>query len=239
MVSFREVDDVLIEGITFVHPPSHNIRINGDRHIVRNVKCFGWHFSTDGAQAGSNSMIEDSFFKVNDDAIMLYRSNSSARRCVVWQMENGSPFQIGWSGDEPVSNFHAYDCDVIRMESEWDNENLAVFCSIHGGNAEKSRYLYEDIRIENCDWRLFSLVTRPNRWAQWYPESGSLTHLTFRNITYHGVPRVPSHVVGHDEKHPIKHVTFDNVVIDGKKLTGASPDVILIDNETVHDVVFK
>jgi len=239
MITFRNVEHALVEGITLIHPPTHNIRLGGRDHVVRNVKLFGWHFSTDGASAGADSMIEDSFMHVNDDSIMLYESNSSARRCVVWQMENGAPFQFGWGGDEDRSGFRATDIDVIRVESEWDNENEAVFCAIHGGAGTKSDYLFENIRIDNADWRGFSIITKPNRWAEWNPEAGTIRGLVFRNIEFYGTPRIASLIMGHDGKHPVTDVTFDNVVVGGRKLTGPDPDVIAIDPETTRNIVFK
>ena len=239
MVTLRDVDNILVEGLTFIHPPRHNMRLYGRNHVVRNVKFTGWHFSTDGVQPGEGSLVEDCFFMCNDDSIMLYYPNSVARNCVVWQKENGAPVQIGWGGDEDRSNFHVHDLEIIRMESEWDNENLAAFCAIHGARAHKSNFLYENIRIDNADWRLISIVTRPNRWAQWDPGRGSLSNITFRNIEYYGEQRIPSIIQGHDTSHPIFNILFDNVTIGGKRITGHDPDVIHIDAETVSNVKFK
>ncbi|WP_164976165.1 hypothetical protein [Oleiharenicola lentus] len=239
MITFRNVEQALVEGITLIHPPTHNIRLTGRDHVVRNVKLFGWHFSTDGASTGSDGMIEDSFMHVNDDSIMLYENNTSARRCVIWQMENGAPFQFGWGGEEDRSGHHASDIDVIRVESEWDNENEAVFCAIHGGGGTKSDYLFENIRIDNADWRMFSIITKPNRWGQWNPEAGAIRRVVFRNIEFYGTPRIASLIMGHDEKHPVTDVTFDNVIVGGKKLAGADPDVIAVDPETTRNIVFK
>jgi hypothetical protein len=239
MITMRNVEHALVEGVTLIHPPTHNIRMGGRDHLVRNVKLFGWHFSTDGASTGADGMIEDSFMHVNDDSIMLYEPNTSARRCVIWQMENGSPFQFGWGGNDDRAGHHAYDIDVIRVESEWDNENEAVFCAIHGGSGVKSDYLFENIRIDNADWRVFSIVTRPNRWAEWNPEAGSIRRVVFKNIEYYGTPRIASLIMGHDAKHSVTDITFENVVIGGRKLTGPDPDVIAIDPETTSNVVFR
>jgi hypothetical protein len=240
MITFNDVEDALVEGITIIHAPRHNVRLNGRRHVVRNIKIFGWHFSTDGAQAGSESVIEDCFMHVNDDSIMLYRSNSVARRCVIWQMENGAAFQLGWGGgDEPDVTHHAYDIDVIRQESEWDNENEAVFCAIHGGGGVKNNYLFEDIRIDNTDWRAFHIITKPNRWGEWNPESGSIRNVMFRNIEYYGSQRIASLIMGHDEKHPVTDIVFDNVVIGGRKLTGPDRDILIVDPETTRNITFR
>ena len=60
----------------------------------RNLKMISWWFSTDGVSLGEHGLVEDCFFKVNDDALKLYHGDTTVRRCVIWQMENGAPFQI-------------------------------------------------------------------------------------------------------------------------------------------------
>ena len=231
------VNNILIEGITVLHAPSHNIVLEGYNHIVRNVKILSWHFSTDGIKAGKNSVVEDCFMKVNDDSIRLYDTNSVARRNIIWQMDNGAPFQIGWSGGSS-RHFHAYDCDVIRVEHQFDNENESVFCAIKGTNGERSHYLYEDIRVENCDWRIFRIVTMPNRWAHWDPEGGSVANVHFKNITIKGEQKLRSIIKGHDPKHPVYNITFENVEMNGKLIRSAEEGNIFVDPNTTWNVKF-
>jgi hypothetical protein len=238
LIAISNCKNMLVEGITIIHAPSWCVRFSGINHTVRNVKMIGWWFSTDGVQTGTNGLIEDCFFKVNDDAIKLYTDNNIARRCVIWQMENGAPFQIGWGGSDDVSNFTAYDCDIIRVEHEWDNENEAIFCSIHGGEAHKRQYLFEDIRIENSQWRVFHIITKPNRWADWNPDKGNLSDITFRNIDFKGVQKVPSLIKGWDANHKIWNVTFENVRFNGKVIEAMDPEILYVDPETTRNVRF-
>ncbi|MEM9986590.1 MAG: hypothetical protein AAF804_15975, partial [Bacteroidota bacterium] len=145
MITMQNASNIVVEGITIIHAPRFMITLRGSNHRVRNVKMMGWWFSTDGVSTGENALIEDCFFKVNDDAIKLYRSNTLARNCVIWQMENGAPFQIGWNGRQDFSNCHVYNMEIIRVEHEWDNENEAVICAILGARAHISHFLFEDI----------------------------------------------------------------------------------------------
>jgi hypothetical protein len=68
-----------VEGVTIVDPNGYCIsasRLNGK---VKNVKCFGFKYSTDGVGASSSlftSTVKNSFFKVNDDSLKLYGSNT-------------------------------------------------------------------------------------------------------------------------------------------------------------------
>lgn len=238
MITFNNTKNVLIEGITIVHAPRFNIRSTGLNQVVRNVKMMGWWFSTDGVVTGENGIVEDCFFKVNDDAIKVYNNNTLVRRCVIWQMENGAPFQIGWGGDTDVANFTVYDCDVIRVEHEWDNENLAVFCAIHGGGAHKRHFVFDNIRIENTGWRVFHIITKPNRWANWNPERGYISDIVFRNIRVSGMERVPSLIMGHDENHMIWNILFENLRINNKLIASAEESSFIIHPETTRDIRF-
>ncbi len=237
LVNLRNSNNLIIDGITVVHAPSHNIVTTGMNHVARWVKVMGWWFSTDGINLGDNGLVEYCFTKVNDDAIRLYNDNSMARHCVIWQMENGSPFQIGWGGGS-ARNFYAKDIDIIHVESYYDNENESVFCAIKGTGGINSRYLYEDIRIENCDWQIFRIVTMPNRWVKWDPESGSVCDIIFRNITVYGQQKMRNIIKGHDEKHRVYDITFENLEMNGKLIRSAEEGNFFIDPKTTGNIRF-
>lgn len=228
MITMRNAKHIKMEGITMIHAPRYFVSLNGSNHHLHNLKMMGWWFSTDGISAGENTLIENCFFKVNDDAIKLYRSNTVVKNCVIWQLENGAPFMISWNGSKDFGNIQVSNIDVIRVEHHWDNENLAVIAAVHGGQAKISNFLFEDIRIDNSKWRMFHLVTRPNRWGKWNPEKGSLSNFTFRNFEFYGTQTIKSLIMGHDKKHPVRDMTFKNMYIKGKKQAQLT-DFILID----------
>jgi hypothetical protein len=226
-----------IEGITLVSSPLYNTLTEGAGNTIRNVKMISWHFSTDGVAAGPDSLVEDCFFKVNDDAFKLYWSNMIVRDCVIWQMENGAPFQISWNMPGQNSGVHVYDIDVIRVEHEWDNDNEAVFNAIHGGTGHMSDYLFENIRIENAHWCLFKLQMKKTIFAP--PEGwGQISNLTFRNITVDGPMRQPNIIRGHSPEHQIYDVTFENVKVNDKFITSPETGNFQIDPKTTRDIRF-
>lgn len=239
MISFRNCNNVLIEGVTIINAPRYCVSLSGSNQICRNLKMMGWWFSTDGIGIGSNSLIEDCFFKVNDDAIKLYRSNTIARKCVIWQMENGAPFQIGWNMPGYNTNFHVYDVDIIRVEHPWDNPNEAVFDAIHGSNGIMTNYLYEDIRIDNCEHRLFHIMTKPNRFGSWDPERGEIRNLTFRNIECYTQPKMRNIIMGHDSIHKVSNVLLENIKVNGKLWKNMSDANLLTDENTTEGIIIK
>lgn len=226
---------VLIEGITLINSPHYNILLTGADHTVRNVKMISWWFSTDGVGTARDSLVEDCFFKVNDDAIKLYWDNTTVRRCVIWQTENGAPFQISWNMPSSNKGFLVSDCDIIRAEHRWKNPNNALFDALHGGKGHMSDYIFENIRIENAPFRLFYLTLQANDFAL-QKEFGEISNVVFRDIVVTGTQTMPNVIKGHDAEHQIKNVRFENVTVKGKPL---GTDSFEIDAATTSGIVFN
>lgn len=236
-VVLRASDDVLVDGPTLADSPHFNLTIAGKRAVVRNVKMISWWFGTDGVGIQSHGLVEDCFFKVNDDAVKLYHDDTTVRRCVIWQMENGAPFQISWNMPGSNSCFRVSDCDIIRVEHSWKNDNEAVFCAIHGGSGHMSDYVFEDIRIESARWRLVSLITQTNEFARGVTEPGTISDVTFRNITADGPFALPSRLRGFGPRSRIDGIVFDHVRVGGRTL-GSLADNFDVDTNTVGGVSF-
>jgi cysteine-rich repeat protein len=229
---------VLVEGITLVNSSLYQILIYGPHNTVRNVKMIGWWFGTDGPYVEDYGLIEDCFVKVNDDAFKLYESNTTVRDCVIWQLENGAPFQISWNMPTDNSGFHVQNIDIIRMEHRTDQINLAAFDAVHGGSGHMSNYLFEDIRIENANWRLFYLTLEKHEFAPPDGEMGQISDLTFRNITATGNFQRPNVIRGWDADHKVYNVTFENLKINGRYIGNAEEGNFDIDPVTTDNIVF-
>jgi hypothetical protein len=85
-------------------------------------------------------------------------------------MNNSAPFEIsdtmGTNLDIDVDDVLVSDSEVIRVESEFDSMERAVFSAHQGGKGNLSNYTFRNIHIENADFRLFSLAVRPSPWSQ-------------------------------------------------------------------------
>ena len=64
----------------------------------------------------------------------------------------------------------------------------------------------------------------------------SIEEITFRNITYDGVGENPSLIKGIDENHSVRNITFENVVINGKRMKDVNE---FITNEFIKDIKVK
>jgi hypothetical protein len=225
--------NIRIEGITIVNSPWTHIRMWGRNNTVRNVKMISWYYNTDGILLGEQSLIEDCFFKCNDDAIKLYHSDIVVRRCVIWQLMNGAPFQLTWNVSVPTGRVSVTDCDVIRVEHYKDWDNRGVFNCIHGGTGHLMGYLFEDIRIENANFRFVKLIFQKSKFNIEQIGFGHISDVTFRNITMKDEMKERNILKGHDAEHAIRSITFDNVVMNGQPI---DRDEFILDPESVFDI---
>ncbi len=239
LINFWGAKETLVEGITLVQSPLYNMLLYGADNVVRNTKLISWWYSTDGIYVGTGGLIEDCFVKVNDDAFKLYESDTTVRDIVIWQLENGAPFQISWNMPTDNHGFVVQDIDIIHMEHTADQINLSAVNALHGGAGHMSGYLFEDIRIENADWRLFYLSLQQTEFSPDGGEMGQLSDVIFRNITATGAVSQPSEIFGWDAEHTVSEVTFQNLKINGNLITSAEEGNFEVDAATTSDITFE
>ncbi|HEY1485856.1 MAG TPA: hypothetical protein VGF84_07115 [Micromonosporaceae bacterium] len=213
-ISDQDSSNVLIEGITTVNAPRFNIRALAQYTTIENVKTMSWWYSTDGVVAGNKALIENSFIKSNDDSIKLFWGDEVVRGNTVWQLENGAPFMISWNVENTPENFHVYDDDVIHQET-YQVQKSAVFRALHAGAGTPTRYLFEDINVENANWRLFDITIENNKWYDPTLGYGNIDQLIFRDIHAQTNFTYPNIVQGIDSTHKVTDVNFVNVFTNG------------------------
>jgi hypothetical protein len=227
--------NILVEGLTFVDGPRFNVRALGRYTTIHNVKTISWWYSTDGMVGGNSSLLENNFVKSNDDSIKLFWGDTIARGNVVWQLENGAPFMISWNIHEDSSTFHVYDNDVIHAE-HYQLQKQAIFRSLHAGSGTLSRYLFDDIRIENASWRLFYLVIENNKWYDPALGYGEIEQVIFRNIHAYTNYQQPNVVQGIDATHKMRNINFQNVYANGVCFNNVQAGSFQVDPATTNAI---
>ena len=227
--------NILVEGLTFVDGPRFNVRALGQYTTIHNVKTISWWYSTDGMVGGNKSLLENNFVKSNDDSIKLFWGDTIARGNTIWQLENGAPFMISWNIHEDSSTFHVYDNDVIHAE-HYQIQKSAIFRALHAGSGTLSRYLFDDIRIENASWRLFYLVIENNKWYDPAQGYGEIEQLIFRNIHAYTSYQQPNVVQGIDATHKMRNINFQNVYADGVCFNNVQAGNFQVDPATTNAV---
>jgi hypothetical protein len=235
LIDLADSHNVVVDGVTFVDGPRFNVRVLGSDVTVHNIKVISWWYSTDCIWAGSRSLVEGNFCKVNDDSLKPMTGPSVIRDNVVWQLENGAPFMISWNIKDDQSDFHVYDNDVIHAEHYWLSPQ-AIFRSRHATPGHMSRYLFENIRVEDASWRLFYLILENNKWYDPTLGYGQISALIFRNITATTPFTMPSVVSGIDPQHRVYDATFQDVYMDGTCVADAAAGNFQIDPATTDQI---
>lgn len=226
---------LLVEGITFANAVRFNVRALGQYTTIENVKIIDWWYSADGMVGGNSSLLENNFIKVNDDSVKLFWGDTIARRNTIWQLENGAPFMISWNIHEDNDTFHVYDNDVIHAE-HYQIAKSAVFRALHASEGNLSRYLFEDIRVEDAHFRLFDLTLDENKWYDPALGWGSLDGLVFRDIHADGPFTHSSLVHGQGADHLVSNVALQDVSIGSTCLTSAEDGDLDIDPSSTDAV---
>src|SRR5580658_1130816 len=251
MVSSKgNVQNLLVEGITFIQSPFYNVSINGGSgNTVDNVKVIAWLGNSDGIQASygaqdTGSVIENSFVKNGDDSIKLTSSNLLVHDCVVWKLNNAAAFEMGAGIKGDVTNITVRDSDVIRGEYNWPNTSDAVFAANQGGSGNLSNYTFDDIRVENETWQVFRIQILPSNFQPDNYQLGSISGLNFNNIQVTDPQEFPPIFRGYNLAHQVSNVNFNDVVIGG--VTTSSPAITLDGNRnmsyagnTAGDLLFR
>jgi len=217
---------------------------------ISNVKLIGlWRYNADGIDICNSQdvLVRDSFIRSFDDSIALKGMRSrggddepasvqrvTAERCVVWN-DWGRALEIGAETAAPeISDVTFRDCDILRTA-------YVAMDIQHGDRAAIKNILYEDIRFEidevnyelqgqegpddkfepQPDWcprlAIIEIVkTRYNR----DPQNGTVSNVTFRNVSVTGKDTVPSRLQGLDEEHQVTGVTFENLRFNGRLIEG-------------------
>lgn len=122
-----------ITDVTLANSPFYTM--TGDSEIggpatrgseIHNVNVLGsWRYNNDGLAALEGTTITDSFVSAFDDAYKLYSSDARIENNIVWQMDNGSVFQLGWYVKD-VSDVVVRNIDVWHAEWSGYNANVGV-----------------------------------------------------------------------------------------------------------------
>lgn len=231
-IMFVRCDDVRIEGVVSLDAFGWNVMLAGCRNVVvDNVKVIGWRKNSDGINpvSSENVAIRNCFIKNQDDGISIKGSewagpvlkNISIEKCTMWQNWMRS-FVLG--GEMTVARTEKIsfrDSDIlysgVNPKSAGNRDAALSVWNVDSGVA--GDVLFEDIRIEEAV-RLVRLALFKNKHSR-HPGWGHIDGVTFRNIT---VERGPGaiEITGHSEEHLTKDVLFENLRIDGKKISAPS-----------------
>ena len=111
----------LVDGITSIMPLKFHIVLAAGS-VARNVKCFAFRFQTDGADVTSAGLVQDCFFKTNDDVLKLLDGRGGlVRRTTVWKQPNSAMLQTGWYAPRVAIQHRVLDTVVLFDDAYYLN----------------------------------------------------------------------------------------------------------------------
>lgn len=251
-VEITDSKNVTVDGITVINPDHYTIFGGGSREVtIKNLKsfsCKGWSDGID-MMCCHDVLIDNVFMRNSDDCLAFYAhrwnwwggtSNITVQNSILWA-DVAHPINVGGHGDydsptgERVENMIFRNIDILEHDEDDPPYQgcMAVDC---GDKNWVSNILFEDIRVESIqEGRLFYVKVRYNEKYDKAP-GNRIEKVTFRNITYNGAGESPSLLEGLDEQRTVNGVTFENVVINGKRMKDLKG---VVTNQFVKDVVVK
>jgi hypothetical protein len=219
-------------------------------------------------QAVKNIIVKNSFFRACDDNISIKghgnaNDNSTWQTiegisifdCTLWSDANNA-MVVGEESAAKYKNISFRNIDIIFSYDDKDNHlklnERSVMSIVCLDGTYFSDITWDNIRVNNCQ-RLICMTFLDSFWFgsipghQQYP--GGISGITFSNISSFSPNsssianeiRLSGYGPVNPQKYPQKYIediTFDNVVINGEKLT-VSYSRLVIANEYVRDLVFK
>lgn len=123
-------------GPTLNAPPFNTMDFNGDVYAISSrisdYKQVGAYFyQTDGPEIYPNSIVQDVFWHVNDDALKLYYSGATVTRATIWKCLNDPIIQMGWT----TRNISGTTVDTLNViHTRYRDANMVVPTAIIGGS---------------------------------------------------------------------------------------------------------
>lgn len=244
--------NVEIDGVTVVNPDHYTVFGGGSSDIrIRNLKSFstkGWSDGID-MMCCSNVDIDNVFMRNSDDCIALYNhrwdwkggsSNITVKNSVLWA-DIAHPINIGSHGDpdnaagEVIEHLRFNNIDILEHDED-DQPYRGAMCIVVGDNNIARDITFDDIRVESIqEGMLFHLEVQFNPKYNKTP-GRKIENVTFRNITYNGYGEAKSEILGYSAERDVTDVTFDNVSVNGEKVTSLKD---FVTNSFISDIKFK
>lgn len=249
VIHFNRCENVHVEGITAVDASGWSMHYSGCTNVVvDSIKLVGmWRYNSDGVDFtnSTNCVLKNSYLRNYDDCIVvkglkgnntLPVQNIFAENCVLW-CDWGRAIELGAETSAPTfSGIKFKNIDIIHC--------MSVMMDVqHGDRAEFSNIYFEDIRCEYMEkWygsvmqnevgqvyenpneshmpALFVVATQRTMYST-DDRTGNVNGVFFKDIyVTDEAGRTPySYAATNAPDTYIDGIHFDNVVINGKKMT--------------------
>ncbi|WP_232016548.1 glycosyl hydrolase family 28 protein [Paenibacillus baekrokdamisoli] len=238
-----------LEGITLIDYPMWSVVMNfTDQTSIKNINFFGSMVNADGIHlSGSkNASVSGVFIRTTDDNFVIYHygetSNITVKDSIFWA-DNARPILLGL-GNTPGASIDKVNFEniyILNQRGVWDlnKYNGAIQIWATGGN-KISNIAFKNIHIDEFeapeDSMLFQIKTDEMA-AGISP--GSVSNISFNDITYHGKLPRKSLIYGVDEIHNVRGILFKNFKINDTLLSVKNMEQYIDFKGHYGDIKFK
>jgi len=215
-------------------------------------------WSTDGLNLANSSDVvyDDCFFRAGDDNIAIKGGGARGqfggangdpkegpanrdiliKNCIFWSDNNNAVVLGQETKAACYENITVRDCDVLFVRDDEDiKAALAIVC-LHA--TDFKNITFENIRV-GPSGQLIAVYYTANVFRiagnqQW---PGEIDGVVFRNIAATGAGSKKIRLEGWSESKKVRHVTLENVTINGEPVTAGSGHLVV--NAHVADLSFK
>jgi len=250
-IILRHATNALVEGIILKQHVDFAVLGGGvDNVTIDNLKSFSSQEWGDGIDMKSSRHIKirNCFIRTSDDCVAVYGSRGDyhggasdwdVADSVLWA-DKAHPIMIGVHGDykgdgDVIENLRFHNIDVLEAQELATNYwgALKITC----GDKNTIRNVeFDDIRVEHVREAGGYLISIVFGYFEPSTTMGRLVeNIRFKDITYNGSA---GSLISGGPGRPINGVTFENLVINGKRITDAAEGEITV-GENVSGVSFK
>ncbi len=227
-VQIERSRNILVEGLALTQCP-----VGGsDSVTIKNVKSISYYGWGDGMNvfASNNVLYDGVFCRNSDDCTTVYATrkgftggcrNIVIKNATLWA-DVAHPIMIGIHGNaenpDTIQNLIYTNIDILdHKEAQLDYQGC--FAINAGDNNLIKDVKFEDIRVEDFrQGQLLNIRVFYNKKYCKAPGFG-IENVLFKNIVYSGNNAELSMIAGYDSSRMVKNITFENLLINGKKIT--------------------
>ncbi len=245
MVRIEDSKNILFEGITVRNGVSWTNTLINCRDVEYDfVKVMGFGPSSDGINpAGSQRVrITNCFIRCTDDCIAIKAPDYEHPVKDIYVANNimlgfayADGITIGFETNaEYVRNVEVHNCDILLARGGSRVDGHSGFSIICDGPAVISHILFDNIRVEKSEIKLFELhITDGTLYGDDLP--GHIRDVTVKNVEwFHEGPIV---IWGLDENHRVKNVIFKDCTVAGQSLKELQEKLFRVNKFTENIIV--
>lgn len=253
-IELQRCKNVKIEGVTLLDPAGWAVAMVDSEDVrIENLKVISARPNGDGIslQSCKNTYVKGGFIRTWDDSLVVKNVNRGTTKDIafdgvsVWT-DLAQSMEVGYETNGPTM-------DNITFKNITVIHNFHKACmSIHNcDDATITGVHYENITLEDGsmlgdvqddginDFLIDMTIAFNPEWTKSEGRRGKIKDVTFKNIKVNSLKdSILSRMQGESEESSIEGVTFENIVIAGKKCNSESA-LKMTKNSYVSDISYK